>query len=175
MCQIENIDKMDCTDFFNIKIERLLFILRNPMTFISITVRKMKRYKTSKTGYLREQNKIYSTKKRSADLTYTNSSGLKAGDVVRIRSKGQILVTLDKNNKLEGCYFMDEMWQYCGSHQKVFKKIDYFFDESNLRMCKASNTVILEGLYCSGKRPYKLNCDRSCFVFWKEDWLEKIK
>jgi len=37
------------------------------------------------------------------------------------------------------------------------------------RMIK--NTVLLESTYCQGKN---FNCDRSCFLFWKEVWLRRV-
>jgi hypothetical protein len=70
---------------------------------------------------------------------------------------------------------MDEMWQYCRSKQKVLKKIDYFYDERDAKMYKASNMVLLEGVNCLGKIGNLMPiCDRNCYVFWKEAWLEKI-
>ena len=71
---------------------------------------------------------------------------------------------------------MNEMWQYCGSQQKVLKRVDYFFDERGAKYYKASDTVILKDLCCSGKlKDFMPKCDRNCYVFWKEDWLEKIE
>ena len=71
---------------------------------------------------------------------------------------------------------MNEMWQYCGTEQKIIKKVENFYDEANFRMCKARKTVLLAGLHCTGSpSKSKLSCDRYCLFFWKEDWLEKIK
>ena len=177
MCQIKNIDEMDDTDYFEKKIEMILFFFRKPITFMSIVVKKMKRLDTFKTTYLGKQNKVTSEKDSSSkNSTNFLSSDFHPGDIVMIRSKEQILRTLDINNKLDGCLFMEEMWQYCDTQQKILKKVNYFYDEANFRMCKARNTVLLEGIYCSGKfQRYNTNCDRYCLLFWKEDWLEKIK
>ena len=175
MCQIENIDEMDSTDFFEKSIERLLYFLKNPITFMVIIKGKTKRYKTPKIKDTLMQNKKHSEKRHLKDLVNSSKSNLNVGDIVRIRSKEQILQTLDNNNKLEGCLFMEDMWQYCGTEHKVLKKVNYFYDEANRRMCKAYNTVLLEGIYCSGKfQRYNNSCDRFCLLFWKEDWIEKI-
>ena len=100
---------------------------------------------------------------------------LQAGDMVRVRSKEEILRTLDSEYKLEGCYFMYEMWDYCGSQQKVLKKVNYFYDERNAKMYKAKNIVLLDGVNCSGKIGNIMpKCDRNCLFFWKTAWLEKI-
>lgn len=122
-----------------------------------------------------EQEKKNSGKKVSKYSLHRPSLGLKSGDVVKIRLKEEILKTLDENNKLEECGFMEEMWQYCGSQHKVLKRVDYFFDERNSRFLKARNIVLLEGLHCSGNLSESMpKCDRLCFFFWREEWLEKI-
>ena len=47
---------------------------------------------------------------------------VKAGEWVEIRSKEEILATLDKNGQLEGMPFMPQMFQYCGRRFQVFKR-----------------------------------------------------
>ena len=166
MCQIENIEDMDCTDFFDKTLERFWFFLRNPLTFVAIFRKKMKSYNTPTITYQRKQNNVFSRKISAENLTVLSSSSFKEGDIVRIRSREEIQRTLDKNYKLEGCLFMDEMWQYCGTKQKIIKKVENFYDEANFRMCKARNIVLLEGLHCPGKfQRYKANCDRFCLFF----------
>ena len=49
-------------------------------------------------------------------------SGLRAGDWVEVRSKEEILRSLDKNGRLEGLPFMPQMFQYCGQRFRVFKR-----------------------------------------------------
>lgn len=176
MCQIEYINKMDCKDFFTQKVEQLLIFLEYPRTSIAIFLTKIKKNKTFKTSDLKGQNKRFSEKEHSKNLMHPPSSDFKEGDLVKVCSKEQILQTLDKNNKLNGCHFMDEMWKYCNSQQKVLKKIEYFYDEANLRMCKARNTVLLKDLYCSGDlQRFEQGCDRCCLFFWRTEWLGKIE
>ena len=95
---------------------------------------------------------------------------LASGDWVRIRSKEQIEATLDRWQSLKGCGFMDGMASYCGTTQRVLKRVERFMDERDFRLKKASGVVLIEGLMCSGGG----RCDRSCFYFWREEWLEKI-
>jgi len=176
MCQIEYVNEMDSTNFIDKTIERLLFILRNPITYASMIVKKIKRFDTKKPTDLKKQHKRCSGKDTIKNTINSTSNSFKEGDMVRIRSKEEIQQTLDKNNRLAGCLFMEEMWQYCETEHKILKKVDYFYDEANRRMCKARSTVLLDSVYCSGKfQQYKPECDRSCLLFWKEDWLEKIK
>src|SRR6266567_2100056 len=44
----------------------------------------------------------------------TIDSGLHSGDLVRVRSKEEILRTLDKKAQLQNLPFMPEMFEFCG-------------------------------------------------------------
>lgn len=164
MCQIAYLNEIGSTDLF-LKTEQLLntfFRTLRITSFITYNKRSKSRKKNS-------------TKEGSKESATPPSYGLKPGDIVKIRSKEQILQTLDKDNRLGGCFFMDEMWQYCGSKQKVLKRVEYFIKEAEFRMLKTHNTVLLEGIHCSGKLlSFKHSCDRNCNFFWREEWLEKI-
>lgn len=99
--------------------------------------------------------------------------GLKAGDPVRVRSREEIQSTLNRWGELKGCGFMTEMWQYCGTEQRVLKTVQRFVDERDYQVKKARGVLLLEGVTCHGTEFYG-PCDRSCFLFWREEWLEKI-
>lgn len=98
---------------------------------------------------------------------------LQPGDLVRVRTKREIQSTLDRWNQLKKCSFMEEMWPYCGTTQRVFKQIKKFLDERDYLLKKCNGIVILEGVFCEGTKDFG-PCDRSCFFFWREEWLEKI-
>lgn len=97
------------------------------------------------------------------------------GDVVRIRPAENISRTLDSSNKHDGCLFMNQMWRYCGQKFKVIKVISNIFDEYKYRMYETKSPLyILNGIICDGEiNELKHRCDRSCYFFWHEDWLEK--
>jgi hypothetical protein len=101
------------------------------------------------------------------------ANGLQAGDHVRVKSREEIQATLDRWNRLKGTSFMDEMWPYCGTTQGVLKRVDRFLDERDYRMKKCRGMIFLEGVMCEGTKDYG-RCDRSCYFFWREEWLEKI-
>lgn len=103
----------------------------------------------------------------------TNEDFLQPGDKVRIRSKQEIQKTLNKWNQLRGCSFMEEMWPYCETTQIVFKRVEKFLDERDYLLKKCKGIVILEGVFCEGTKDFG-PCDRLCFFFWREEWLEKI-
>jgi hypothetical protein len=98
---------------------------------------------------------------------------LEAGDQVRVRSREEIGATLDRWGYLQGCGFLDEMAAYCGTTQKVLKRVERFIDERDYRLKKASGIVLLEGVMCPGTSTTG-RCDRSCLFFWRDEWLEKL-
>jgi hypothetical protein len=101
-------------------------------------------------------------------------SGLKAGDRVRVRSRAEIEATLDGWSELKGCGMMPDMWQFCNTSQRVFKVVERFVDERDYRLKKGGGVVLLENLICGGTPDYG-RCDRSCFYFWRVEWLERIE
>lgn len=119
--------------------------------------------------------KILKLKSFAANKADFDHSNIQAGDKVRIKSKKEIENLLDEWNKYQGCLFIDEMYEYCGKTYKVLKIIDHFFDEARQKMYRCKDTVILDGVVCSGRqRLYKVGCDRQCFFFWSIAWLEKV-
>jgi hypothetical protein len=98
---------------------------------------------------------------------------LQADDWVRVRSRSEIDATLNHWRQLRGCTFMPEMDQYCGTIQKVLKPLERFVDERDLRVKTSRGIVLLDGVICQGTADFG-RCDRSCVMFWREEWLEKI-
>lgn len=171
MCQIKNISEMGKKSLSIELKARILMFYKKINRIIEQGFFKTFRNLLSN----QKQDKLNPKTKSSNRSIRHFSPGLKAGDVVKIRSKEEILKTLDEKYTMGGCGFMREMWQYCGSQHKVLKKVEYFFDERNSRYLKAHNIVLLEGLYCSGNLSKSMpNCDRMCFFFWREEWLKKI-
>jgi len=111
--------------------------------------------------------------KPSASPANVPSAGLQAGDRVRVRSLKEIETTLNHWRQLKGCTFMPEMAEYCGTTQRVLKPMKKFVDERDLRVKKSDGIILLEGVMCKGTAEFG-SCDRSCLVFWRKEWLEKI-
>ena len=112
--------------------------------------------------------------KRSKSAVGPAAENLKPGDRVRIKSREEISKTLDGWKRYKGCRFMDEMWKYCSSTHTVFKRVNQMLDERTMRMKRCTNVYILDGLVCDGSWPFT-KCDRSCFYFWRSEWLEKLE
>jgi hypothetical protein len=85
----------------------------------------------------------------------------------------EILSTLDPFKELKGCAFLPEMYQYCETTQVVLKSMERFIDERDYKPKKTQGLILLENVICSGTPLYG-KCDRCCFLFWREEWLEKI-
>lgn len=100
-------------------------------------------------------------------------SAFKAGDRVRIRAFDEIQTTLNPYGQLRGCVFMPEMQPYCGTVQRVFRVVERFVDERDYHVKKARGILLLEGLHCEGTSDYG-RCDRACFYFWREEWVERL-
>ena len=106
-------------------------------------------------------------------------SGIRAeplmpGDMVRVKSLEDIKATLNHLGQSRGCAFIaDIMTPYCGTVQRVLKPMERFVDERDLRVKRCKGLVLLDGVMCEGTTVFG-SCDRSCFMFWREEWLEKL-
>lgn len=95
------------------------------------------------------------------------------GDWVEVRSKEEILKTLDKNGQLEGLPFMPEMFAFCGKRLRVYKRAHKTCDTVHeYKGRKMKDAVHLEGVHCDGKAHG--GCEASCSVFWKTAWLRSL-
>lgn len=103
-----------------------------------------------------------------------SQENLKKGDDVIVRSAEEISTTLDHSACCRGIQFMEEMKSYCGSRQVVFKRVESYLDERDYKVKRIEGVVILDGLHCNGTKGYE-DCERSCFLFWCEEWLLKAE
>jgi len=89
---------------------------------------------------------------------------------VEIRSKEEILRTLDHNGRLDGMPFMPEMFQFCGQRFKVYKSAHKTCDP-DCRSRRIRHAVHLE-TRCDGEAHG--GCQAGCLLFWKEAWLKPV-
>lgn len=102
-----------------------------------------------------------------------SSLHLASGDWVQVRSKEEILSTLDKNAQLERMPFMPEMFAFCGKRFQVGKRAHKTCDPMNgLQIRRLPNSVHLDGLRCDGSA--HAGCQAGCLYFWKESWLQPV-
>src|SRR5882762_6347885 len=100
------------------------------------------------------------------------SSEFTAGEWVEVRSREEILSTLDGNGQLDGLPFMPEMLQFCGQRLPVFRRAHKTCDPPNgLQGRRMAAAVHLDGLRCDGSAHG--GCQAGCLMFWKDAWLKK--
>lgn len=98
---------------------------------------------------------------------------LRAGEFVEVRSRNEILGTLDELGQVDALPFMPEMLKFCGQRVRVFKRAEKVcdtIDKTGLRRMKA--TVLLEGLRCDGEAHG--GCEAACMLLWHEAWLRRV-
>ncbi|HET7763758.1 MAG TPA: hypothetical protein VFK92_01565 [Burkholderiales bacterium] len=95
---------------------------------------------------------------------------LRAGDWVIVRSREEILATLDARGRLDELPFQPEMFAFCGRRLQVskvaHKTCDTIHKTGGRRMW---DTVHLEDVRCDGSAHG--GCQADCLLFWKTAWL----
>ena len=100
--------------------------------------------------------------------------GLKSGDLVQVRSAGEILATLDDAGALEALPFMPEMLPCLGRRFVVDKRADKICDTiAQTGSRRLQDSVLLADLRCDGSA--HAGCQAECRLFWKEKWLEPVE
>lgn len=103
------------------------------------------------------------------------SLGLRAGEWVVVRSKEEILATLDADARLDGLPFQPEMFAFCGKRLRVYKAAHKTCDSTPHRTGgrRMYDTVHLEHARCDGNGHD--GCQADCVFFWKEAWLKRAE
>src|SRR5258708_15904394 len=100
---------------------------------------------------------------------------LKAGDWVEVRSREEILATLDGRGCLDGAPFMSEMLSCCNQKFRVFKRADKTCDPAHepWSIRRVKNSVHLENVRCDGEQHG--GCQARCLIFWMHAWLTRAR
>lgn len=105
--------------------------------------------------------------------TPTVELDLQPGELVRIKSRDEIVATLDRNLLNRGMGFEAEMSRFCGRTARVKARATRCIDERTGRMLTMKNPcIILEDIVCEGA--YTANCPREYVCWWREIWLERV-
>jgi hypothetical protein len=97
---------------------------------------------------------------------------LKVDDLVEVRSKEDILASLDTNGRLDELPFMPQMFQYCGKRFRVLKRAHKTCDTVNPIAGRRVSKAVHLDLRCDGKA--YAGCQAGCLIFWKEAWLKPV-
>jgi hypothetical protein len=108
--------------------------------------------------------------------TPTEVLNLQPGEVVQVRSRNEIMRTIDAFRKNRGLSFDVEMEPYCGKTYRVLRRVQKIIDEKTGKMINISrDCLILEGVACGGCLSRgRLFCPRSIYPYWREIWLRRV-
>ena len=99
--------------------------------------------------------------------------GLQPGELVQVRSREEIIATLDKNKKNRGLLFDGEMLPFCGGIYRVLRRVHHIVNEQNGKMMDMKYPcIVLEGVFC--KSDYNRFCPRAIYCYWRENWLQRV-
>jgi len=101
---------------------------------------------------------------------------LAPGELVQVKSKEEIVATLDEGNKNRGMLFDPEMLPNCGKTFRVGARVERIINERTGKMMKLPNEcIILDGVACKGiYSRNRLFCPRAITPYWREIWLRRI-
>jgi hypothetical protein len=96
--------------------------------------------------------------------------GLQPGQMVRIKSKRAIAMTLNRKSRNRGLGFGEDMIFYCGGSYRVAARIDRIVHErtGELLLLKTPS-ILLEGVTAIGG---PILNPQNEFYFWREIWLD---
>lgn len=99
------------------------------------------------------------------------------GEFVRVRSRAEVLGTVNENLRNRGLSFdAAEMSPFCGTGPyKVLRRVHRLIDEKTGKMLELPNPcLILDGVTCSGMRSSnRMFCSRHLYPYWREVWLTR--
>lgn len=106
-------------------------------------------------------------------LRFLLGPALRPGDIVQVKSRQQIMETLDASGACEGLPFMQEMESFCGKTFRVHRRIDKINDMRNKTgLRRMRNAVTLTEVRCTGAAHG--GCQAECQILWKDGWLAKV-
>ena len=150
------------------KSERVLETLLSFLEVVrSLLIETFNKFQTARKGVL------YPHIEGSLVTTPTAELHLQPGEFVQVKSKEEILTTLDQRNRNRGLLFDSEMLRYCGGTYRVLKRVNQIVDEKNGKMLRMkSPCIILEGSACVSE--YHRLCPRAIYHYWREAWLQRV-
>jgi hypothetical protein len=108
--------------------------------------------------------------------TPTAELGLKPGELVRVRTKQEIMKTLNSERRNRGMWFDVEAVPFCDAGTfKVLRRVERIIDEKTGQMIRLRTpAVILDGVACGGKlSSSRMFCTRGIYPYWREIWLRR--
>jgi hypothetical protein len=144
-----------------------------PLRLVRVGVRVFRTELQRKTRRLRHSP----FEPRAAASEPAESLGLEPGELVQVRSRGEIARTLDETGKNRGLWFDKEMVPFCGQTHRVQERVERFINEQTGELVELkSDCLILEGVVCSGDlSDRRWFCRRAIYPWWRECWLDRVE
>lgn len=100
---------------------------------------------------------------------------IQPGELVQVRSKEEIIATLNKQDRHRGLLFDGAMLSHCDGIYRVLRRVHRIVDEKTGKMLEMKYPCIaLEGVTCQWD--YHRLCPRStCTPYWRENWLKRVE
>jgi hypothetical protein len=99
---------------------------------------------------------------------------LQPGELVRVKPKHLIELTLNNQSKNRGLWFDKEMVRFCGGEYRVKARAERIIVEKSGELRELTNPcIILEGVTASGE--YQGFNPENEYIFWREIWLERVQ
>jgi hypothetical protein len=113
--------------------------------------------------------------------TPTQSLNLRPGELVRVKSRAQIVHTLDHRMSNRGMTICYEMVRCCGREAEVRYRVDRVINERTGLMREIADTVTLSSMRGCGSLGEEClcygepgDCPRGELMYWREIWLERV-
>ena len=113
--------------------------------------------------------------------TPSESLHLKPGELVRVKSRAQVVETLDQRTRNRGMGICDEVLRCCGREAEVRYRVDRLIDERTAIMREIPDTVALQNMRGDGTLGEEClcyhqlgDCPRGELMYWREIWLERV-
>lgn len=98
---------------------------------------------------------------------------LEPGEIVEVKSRSEILATLDTLGRNRGLSFDGEMLPYCGRQFRVLRRVERIINEKTGQMVHLPrDCIILAGVTCQAI--YHRFCPRAIYPYWREIWLRRV-
>jgi hypothetical protein len=151
----------------------VLFVLRAVLVGVFNRVQSASRSRLPERLRFRDGLSWGFIKGRVIGRTPTEVLNLQPGERVRIKSREEIMATLDENLLNRGMGFDAEMSRHCGRVAVVQSRVDRCLDERSGRLLTMKNPcIVLERTVCTGA--FTSACPREYVPFWREIWLERV-
>src|SRR5262249_43695900 len=126
-------------------------------------------------GHVQGQDRVRSSRShRQLSLDGVEEVSIKAGDLVEVLPREELLATLTREGTLDKMPFQPEMLKYCGNRFRVSKVAHKTCDTAYRTGARSLNdTYHLEDLRCDGSAHG--GCQATCLFFWRGAWLRKVE